>query len=795
MALRAQVEFATTKTEQIVHAHEEFSFKLDYKAFLESIVKGDATSNLISLPIPTGGTVDLHVEYAPIMAPELANRYPQIKSFKVKGDGINGRIGFTIKGFHGVLFTRDGTVYIDQIDESLYQVYYRDDFMSSNSAQKSLVCETAGETGNEGLNTNTVKGRGGRSGEQLRTYDLAIACTGEYAQFHGGTVVGALGAMVVTMNRVNGIYEREMAITMQIIGNNDDIIYLNGATDPYSNGSEATMLGENQANLNSVIGAANYDIGHVFGTGGGGIASLGSVCANQFKARGVTSSNAPTGDPFDVDYVAHEMGHQFGANHTQNNNCNRVGSAAFEPGSAATIMGYAGICAPNLQNNSDDYFHSHSLDEMFGFAYNGNGNTCATTTNTGNSAPVVEAPEGGFFIPIETPFRLDGSATDADGDDLTYCWEQMNLGPSGTPNNPVGDAPIFRSWDPTEDSYRVFPRMVNVIIGNTVIGELYPTYDRNLNFRLTVRDNNPAGGGTSFDEVAFRVSGDAGPFEVTAPEQNEEVEAGSGYEITWDVADTDLPPVNCQNVTIELVDYITATQKLEVLQVLAENTPNDGSETVIVDLENTGGGHYIRIKAADNIFFNLNEGPFRVVAPEPLPNTVLSLSLDPHFTPEYVTLNWNDPFTNELRWYIERSENGNQNFVLIDSVDANIITYNDSNVDVNNGHYVYRVYAKNLVSTSVLSNEAELNLMSINEGPEISEIQVYPNPSSGLIEISGDQKWDEIQVFDSEGRFIRMVDKTLSKVVDLSDLSNGAYLLTLKAEGYSIKRQVVIFNQ
>ena len=147
------------------------------------------------------------------------------------------------------------------------------------------------------------------------------------------------------------------------------------------------------------------------------------------------------------------------------------------------------------------------------------------------------------------------------------------------------------------------------------------------------------------------------------------------------------------------------------------------------------------------------------------------------------------------RLFIERSENGNQNFVLIDSVDANIITYNDSNVDVNNGHYVYRVYAKNLVSTSVLSNEAELNLMSINEGPEISEIQVYPNPSSGLIEISGDQKWDEIQVFDSEGRFIRMVDKTLSKVVDLSDLSNGAYLLTLKAEGYSIKRQVVIFNQ
>ena len=295
---------------------------------------------------------------------------------------------------------------------------------------------------------------------------------------------GALSAYVLTMNRVNGVYEREFAITMVLINNTHDLIFLDANSDPYTNSSGSQMLGQNQSTVNSIIGSSNYDIGHVFSTGGGGIASLRSVCSFQNKAKGVTGSNAPTGDPFDIDYVAHEMGHQFGGNHTQNNSCNRASDHAFEPGSASTIMGYAGICAPNLQNNSDDYFHVHNYDEVISFAHNGNGNVCASISNTGNTPPEVTVPNGGFFIPIETPFRLEGSATDADGDDLKYCWEQMDLGPSGHPDSPSNNAPIFRSWEPSEEAFRVFPKMVNIIIRNTVLGETYPTYDRDLTFTV-----------------------------------------------------------------------------------------------------------------------------------------------------------------------------------------------------------------------------------------------------------------------------------------------------------------------
>src|SRR5690606_22782836 len=179
------------------------------------------------------------------------------------------------------------------------------------------------------------------------------------------TKLNVLSAMVTTINRVNGIYEKELSVSLELIGDNDTLIYLNGSTDPFdANNNGGALLGQNQTNTNTVIGAANYDIGHIFSTDGGGIAFLGCVCANNQKARGVTGSPSPVGDPFDVDYVAHEMGHQFGANHSFNA-CSGTESQqnAFEPGSGSTIMAYAGICGPvnNLQANSHDYFHITSL--------------------------------------------------------------------------------------------------------------------------------------------------------------------------------------------------------------------------------------------------------------------------------------------------------------------------------------------------------------------------------------------------------------------------------------------------
>jgi hypothetical protein len=737
------------------------------------------------LPLPNGSSVTLSAEYAPIIAPGLAAKYPEIRSYLVKGEGCSGRIGYTYKGFHGILFTDKGTVYYDALNASSneYHCYYRNDYMNHFRGTKDHRCLVDEDDQSlEALDIPEVQ-RGGRSGEQLRTYRLALACTGEYASFHGGTVSGALSAMVVTMNRVNGVYEREFAVRMVIIDNNDDIIFLDGNTDPYTNNSGSAMLGENQSTCTSIIGSSNYDMGHVFSTGGGGIASLRSVCSFQNKAKGVTGGSSPTGDPFDIDYVAHEMGHQFGGNHTQNNNCNRSQNHAYEPGSASTIMGYAGICSPNLQGNSDDYFHTHTWSEVTDFIINGNGNGCATTTNTGNAAPVVTVPNGGFFIPIETPFLLEGSATDANGDDLTYCWEQYDLGPTGSPDSPSGDAPIFRSWDPKEESYRVCPQLVNIIIGNTVFGETYPTYDRNLSFRLTVRDENTSGGGVGFDLIEFEASEDAGPFLVTSPSQGESVEALNGYEITWDVANTDQAPVNCQNVNIELCSYNSGTQSLTILDTLALNTPNDGSETVFMSVDNVGGGKYIRVKAADNIFFNLNGGAFSIAEPSELEDVSINLTLTPHYDSVWMELNWNDDFTNESAWYVEKSTGTNQSFILIDSMPANSTMYRDTNVIMYGEVYYYRVYAKNAISVSGFSNEVVYEGLSIAEINEL-ELTVFPNPSSGVFYISGMESRSirTIKIIDMHGRSLPINSQSQTGAYSIQTLASGWYWLEVIAE-------------
>ncbi len=571
---------------------------------------------LLSLPLPDGDFGRFSIVEAPIMEPGLAARFPQLKTYRGQGVGdptATVRFDLTPAGFHAMILSPAGRVYIDPYgrdDSEHYISYWARDATRSDQSYSCGVTEQA----SSGL-VKSYRASKGDSGATLRTYRTVVAATGEYTVFHGGTVAQGQAAIVTAMNRVNEIYEQEVAIRMVLVANNDLVVYTDGATDPYTNDNGSAMLGENQANLDAVIGSANYDIGHVFSTGGGGIASLRVPCTAG-KARGVTGLPAPTGDPFWVDFVAHEMGHQWGGNHTFNGDdgsCaggNRNGPTAYEPGSGSTIQAYAGICgSQNLQSASDPYFHGISLDEIIAYSTTGNGDTCAVPTATGNSPPAVDAGAA-YTIPLDTPFELCGGGTDPDLDPLTFGWEEFDLGPAGAPDNPVGDAPIFRSFNPTVSPCRTFPRLSDLVTGTLAIGELLPTYARTMNFRLTARDNRSGGGGVNDDATTVTVSDAAGPFRVTAPNTLISLAQGVPTTVTWDVAATDQAPVSCATVDI----LLSTDGGLTYPTTLAAGVANSGSQSVNLPDDAIFEAR-IQVRCASSIFFDISDVNFGIGVP------------------------------------------------------------------------------------------------------------------------------------------------------------------------------------
>lgn len=579
---------------------------------LEKNVHPKNSNSVISLPMPDGTFLRFKFVDSPIMEDGLAVQFPEIKTYM--GQGIDDpyssvRFDITPLGFHAMIFSERGTVFIDPYakgDNFNYISYFKTDFRTDKRMTCELIDDGHMEKNHAPYSPDML------AEGQLRTYRTVIACTGEYAAYFGGTQAAALAAIVVSLNRVNGVYEKDVAVRMVLVANNIAVVYTNSSTDPYTNANGNTMLGQNQTTCDQQIGSANYDIGHVFSTGGGGVAYLGCVCVAGNKARGVTGSGAPVGDPYDIDYVAHEMGHQFGGNHTFNSttsSCgggNRNNNTAYEPGSGSTIMAYAGICgSTDLQPNSDPYFHTKSLDEIISYTSLAGGNSCPVTTNTGNHDPVVTVPAGGYAIPISTPFELTGTATDQDLDALTYCWEQYDLGPGGAPGSPSGNAPIFRSFNPVTTGYRVFPKLSNLLNNTTTIGELLPTYARSLTFRLTARDNKVGGGGRGTGTIAFGVDAAAGPFLVTSPNTNVTWNTPYPQTVTWNVANTNAATVNCATVDI----LLSTDGGNNFSTVLVSGTPNDGSQQVTLPNVNTTTAR-IKVRAVGNIFFDISNTNF-----------------------------------------------------------------------------------------------------------------------------------------------------------------------------------------
>jgi subtilisin-like proprotein convertase family protein len=565
----------------------------------------------VDLPLPDGSMETFRIVNSPIMEEPLRSMYPEIRTFSgysITDPGKSVRFDHTPQGFHAMILVAGGsTIFIDPYsfgggDTEHYIVYERSDFVSS--VNKTFDCLVTSSTSSQPVDPTALS----FSSCELRTYRLALAATGEYTQFHGGTVAGALAAQVTSINRVNSVYIRDLAIQMNIIGNNNLLIYTNGATDPYTNNNGGTMLNENQSNVDAIIGSANYDIGHVYSTGGGGIAQLQSVCGGG-KARGVTGSPAPIGDPFDIDYVCHEMGHQFGGNHTQNNGCNRNNATAMEPGSASSIMGYAGICAPNVQSNSDDHFHGVSLAEMGAFI-SGFGGSCPVTTTLSNNAPTITGTNAaGIYVPAGTPFSLTATATDPDGDILTYNWEQMDNQVATMP--PVSTStvgPAFRSLPSSTDPTRYFPNLPALAAGGPFTWEVLPTVTRTMNFRCVVRDNAVGGGCHDHADVTINIDGSSGPFVVLYPSATGIVWTGLTTEtVTWDVAGTDQAPISCSNVDI----LLSTDGGLTYPTVLASNTPNDGSQIITVPNTPTTTAR-VMVRNTSGTFFDISNNNFEI---------------------------------------------------------------------------------------------------------------------------------------------------------------------------------------
>lgn len=554
----------------------------------------------LTLPLPDGKEVTFNLQPYDLLPSDLAARYPGILAFKGYDESNpveTGRFDLGPQGFHAMFSHQGRMVFVDPLRNGEgYAIYYQQDAHSRLEEEADKVI---------GSQAKALARQVLVDGNERKRYVIAISAAGEYTQYHGGTVEAGLGAIATLLNRVNEVYQRDVAAEFQIASGNDTIIFTDTATDPFNNDdgdidANVTVQQNAQTQAGTKLGA--FDIGHVVNTGGGGLAGLGVLCTAE-KSAGMTGSPNPVGDAFFIDYVAHEIGHQFGADHTFNGttgSCgggNREASQAWEPGSGSSIMAYAGICGEeNLQANSLPYFHSKSIEQMR--AHMARVASCGSSQSLTNNAPQVAAGND-YVIPANTPFVLKGAGADLDQDPLSYTWEQIDLGTESFSVASMvddGSRPLFRFVAPTALPERTLPSLPSLLSNTLAKGEAWPATNRELNFRLTARDGK---GGVATDDMKIQVVNTGSAFRLTSPLVTP-LGAGANQTIGWDVAGTNAAPINCSKVDLSLTRDEGVSWTL-----LASGQPNSGSASVTIPAGNDGTAR-LKVACSDNLFFAIS---------------------------------------------------------------------------------------------------------------------------------------------------------------------------------------------
>lgn len=780
-------------------------FQLSEKEMRQQLKEASDTRAVeLFVPLPNGQKIGVKVWETQVLPAKLARKYPMIRTFG--GHILNDpsrwvRLDMTYEGFHATFQTAQGIAAVypqeTQVPES-YLAFYMNaspqgpmqdcqyDMIPENIAyreerQRVLAFGPS-------IQTRIQKARAKLNGN-LVFYRLAVSATGEYTANHGGTKAGAMSAITTSVNNLNAIVGRDVSVQFQLVPNNDNLVFLNAATDPFNPGNAFAMLDSNINVTNRIIGAANYDLGHVVTHGlFGGLAYSPATCLTNFKAGGYSSNIPSTGPRFDINYLAHEVGHQLGAPHNFSaTSCSNVElDFRYEPGSGTTIMCYAGTCAgaDNVQQNSDAMYHIANIAEMFDAISSPFFGSCVTTVPTSNALPVANAGAP-ITIPRNTKFTLVGSATDGNNTGLTYSWEQLDGSGSETAGLPDPDSTnnaLFRTLLPTSSSERTFPRFDYCLCNPASSWEVLPNVSRDINFGLIVRDNNIfttfSAGDIDIDTVVIPVDGTKGPLELTRPCGGETLFFGNTYLVTWDVNSTDLLSAN---VHIEASSDSGKTWPLR----LATHVANDGSESIVVP--NTSSGHAnFRVRSAGTghyFFDDLSCGTgLCIISSPPLPASIENLTSTQ--IGASVRVAWEMDVPDALvSCVIQRKQKGQATFVPVhERTQASLLSggdffWNDEKVSLGQA-YVYRLDWVDTEGTLHPGPTSEVQLDA--RGGYI----VQPNPTTGVVFIQTMTGADThtATLFNVAGKVMDQVSWTGldSRAWDLSNFPAGMYVLHLQ---------------